>query len=131
MREVSRGFAPGQLRYGPIGVRVPLAKAIEEGVEPPEELEPDILLRGRVHSIYAASGTGKTWVMLWLITRCLERGEKVVLFDAENGMHIVLERLAALGVNTVLLDELLAYVPYPTLTLDEPSVASYEDLPRE
>lgn len=128
MKEVSRGFVRGQLRYGPMAGRVPLAKAIEEGVDPPEELEPDILLRGRVHSIYAASGTGKTWVMLWLITRCLERGEKVVLFDAENGARIVSERLAALGVDTAHLDELLAYFPYPTLTLDEPSVAFYEDL---
>lgn len=128
MKEVSWDFARGQLRHGPMAGRVPLAKAIEEGVDPPEELEPDILLRGRVHSIYAASGTGKTWAMLWLITRCLERGEKVVLFDAENGKRIVCERLAALGVDTVRLDELLAYFPYPTLTLDEPSVASYEAL---
>ena len=69
----------------PLSGRVKLAQGIEGGIDPPEELEPGILLRGRVHSIYAASGTGKTWLVLWFILRCLERGLKIVLCDAENG----------------------------------------------
>ena len=108
--------------------RVLLAQAIEEGVEPPEELERDVLLKGRVHSIYAAAGFGKTWLMLWLVVRAVERGEKVVVFDAENGQRIVAERLAALGVPTEHLDELLSYYPFPNLTLDEDRVSSYKQV---
>ncbi len=112
----------------PLAGRVKLAKGIEEGVDPPEELEQGVLLKGRVHSIYAASGAGKTWVVLWLVKRCLERGEKVVFFDAENGHRIVSERLIALGVETKRLDELLHYYPFPNLTLDPEHVASYKTL---
>jgi KaiC/GvpD/RAD55 family RecA-like ATPase len=51
----------------------------------------EALLKARVHSVYGGSGDGKTWFMLWVVKRCLERGEKVVLFDAENGQRIISE----------------------------------------
>jgi hypothetical protein len=66
--------------------------------------------------------------VLWLIKRCLERSEKVVFFDAENGKRIVSERLAALGTSTKRLDELLHYYPFPNLTLDPSHVDSYKAL---
>jgi len=108
--------------------RVLLAKGIEEGIEPPEELEPDVLLKGRVHSLYAASGTGKTWFMLWLAKQCIERGESVLIFDMENGPRIVSERLRELGVPTERLDELLHYYSHPSLPLNDLGVAAYEAL---
>lgn len=108
--------------------RVRLAKVIEEGVEPPEELEGDVLLKGRVHSVYAAGGDGKTFFMIWIVKRCVERGEKVVVFDAENGSRIVSERLAALGVDTRRLDDLLIYHAFPDLTSDAERAGAYADL---
>jgi hypothetical protein len=108
--------------------RVKLAKGIEAGIDPPEEFEPGILLKGRVHSIYAAGGIGKTWFVLWVVKRAIERGQKVLLLDAENGHRIISERLAALGVDTARLDELLHYYPFPNLTLDPEHGAAFEAL---
>jgi hypothetical protein len=65
--------------------RVLLGAGIAGDLEPPDELEPGILLRGKVHSVYAGPGTGKTMFMLWAAARCVERGEAVVVLDMENG----------------------------------------------
>jgi len=108
--------------------RVLLAKGIAEGIEPPEELVQDLLLTGRVHSIYGPSGIGKTWLWLWVVKRLIERGEEVVVFDSENGWRIISERLAQMGVETERLDELLHYYPFPNLTMDTEVVASYKTL---
>jgi RecA/RadA recombinase len=98
-----------------LGERVLLAEAIEMGVDPPDELEPDVLIRGAVHWVYAPAASGKTWLALWLIKRCLDRGQRVVYFDSENGRRITAERLALLGVDAARVDELLQYRPFPTL----------------
>ena len=42
--------------------RVLLGKIMREGVEPPEELVQDVLLAGKVHSLYSAASTGKTFL---------------------------------------------------------------------
>lgn len=108
--------------------RVLLARDVERGVEPPQELEPGVLLRGRVHQVFAGAGAGKTWVAHWFIIRCIERGERVLFLDMENGPRIVAERLEALGVDTSSLDELLAYIPSPNLSMAPPMPAAYVDL---
>ena len=110
----------------PLAGRALLAKAMEEGIDPPEELERDVILRGRVHWVYAAAGLGKSWLALWLTKRCIERGQRVVYFDAENGQRTVSERLGALGVSTEGLDELLHYYPFPYLTTEPELVGAYQ-----
>lgn len=87
-----RESARGQFR------RADLAAAIEEGVPPPEVLVPEVLLAGKVHSIFSAGGTGKTYMMLHLVRDVVEAGKPVLIFDLENGLRIVAERLAQLGV---------------------------------
>ena len=109
----------------PLAGRALLAKAMEEGIDPPEELERDVILRGRVHWVYAAAGLGKSWLALWLTKRCIERGQRVVYFDAENGQRTVSERLQALGVSTEGLDDLLYYYPFPYLTTEPEVVGAY------
>ncbi len=106
--------------------RVLLAKAIQEGVEPPAELEKAVLLAGRVHSFYGPSGSGKTWLMLWLMKRCIERGERVVVLDMENGKRIVSERLEQLGVDPERVDDLLYYIPSPSMSLGAEDRLGYE-----
>jgi len=108
--------------------RVLLARDIDRGIEPPQELEPGVLLKGNVHQIFAAAGAGKTWVAHWLIVRCIERGERVLFLDMENGPRIVAERLEALKVDTSRLDELLFYLPSPDLSLASHLSASYAEL---
>ena len=108
--------------------RVLLRDRIERGVEPTEELEPEVLLRGRVHSIYGPASSGKSWLMLWLVARCVARGERVVVMDDENGSRIVAERLPGLGVDTARIDELLYYFPDPNLTMEAEVVEAYERL---
>ena len=120
-------FTPGD-SLQQIAGRVLLRDRIERGVEPTEELEPEILLRGRVHSIYGAASSGKSWLMLWLVSRCVARGEKVVVMDDENGTRIVAERLAELGVPTDRIDQLVYYFPDPNLPMDAEVFKVYERL---
>ena len=108
--------------------RVLLGAGIAGELEPPDELEPGLLLRGKVHDIYAPAGAGKTMVMLWAVKRCLERGEPVAIFDMENGPRTVSERLRDLGVGAEQADELLHYFPSPNLPLTDEARASYEEL---
>jgi hypothetical protein len=108
--------------------RVLLGAGIAGELEPPDELEPGILLKGKVHSVYAAAGTGKTMLMLWAVKRCLERGEPVIAFDMENGPRTISERLRDLGVDAEGADKLLHYFPSPNLPLTNEARAAYEAL---
>ncbi len=108
--------------------RVLLGEAIAGELEPPDELEPGVLLRGKVHSIYAGPGTGKTMFQLWTVKRCLERGQAVIVLAMENGPRIVSERLRALGAEAGRTDELLYYFPSPSLSMSAEARASYEEL---
>ncbi len=108
--------------------RVLLGAGIAGELEPPDELEPGILLKGKVHSVYAGPGTGKTMFMLWAVKRCLERGQAVVVLDMENGPRIVSERLRSLGAAAERTDKLLHYFPGPNLPMTAEARASYEAL---
>jgi hypothetical protein len=56
------------MRYGSSTLKsaVDLGEPIESGIEPPEILVPEELYAGRVHRIYSAGGTGKTFKALQL-----------------------------------------------------------------
>lgn len=97
------------------------------GIAEPEELEPDVLLKGKVHQIFTGPGNGKTWVALWLIKRAIERGETAMYFDMENGKRIILERLQELEVDPLYVDEYLYYYDFPTLGIDPYAQANYRD----
>jgi hypothetical protein len=73
----------GHREAKPLAGRMLLSDGMRSGIDPPEELEHDVLLRGRIHWAYAPAGVGKSWLSLWLTKRCLERGEKVIYFDSE------------------------------------------------
>jgi hypothetical protein len=105
--------------------RVYIGRAIEQGIEPPDELIPDVVLVGRVHQVFAAAGTGKSWLALWLTKRAILRHKYVLYLDKENGQRIVAERLEALGVDPKMIDEYLIYVPFPTLDLNPDSINQY------
>lgn len=111
--------------------RVLLRQGIEEGVGPPEELEPDILLRGKVHHLFSGSGLGKTFYSLWQAKQCVEREEPVIYLDNENGLRTVSERLSILGVDTSLVDENLFYVPSSSMTMSREDAKSYVALLEE
>jgi hypothetical protein len=97
--------------------RVLLRKAMEDGIEPPDELEPGVLLKGKVHQIFAASGLGKTMLALWLTKRRIERGQRVIYLDDENGARTISERLQDMGVDSARVDEFLYYLPFPHLPM--------------
>lgn len=105
--------------------RVLLGEAITNGVEPPEEFEPDVLIKGAVHQVFAGPATGKTWLACLLISRAIERGQSVAFFDTENGKRIISERLATLGVDGRKVDESLWYFPSPSLGLDAKTTGTF------
>jgi hypothetical protein len=118
-------WKPSEAQQKGLQGRVLLGEGIAGELEPPDELEPGILLRGKVHSVYAGPGTGKTMFMLWAVKRCIERGEAVVVLDMENGPRIISERLRALGANAQKTDELLHYFPSPNLSMSAEIRAAY------
>jgi Bifunctional DNA primase/polymerase, N-terminal/AAA domain len=99
--------------------RVDLGAAMSRGIDPPDELEPDILLSGKIHHLFGPSESGKTIIALWMVKRRIEARERVVLFDAENGPRTISERLKQMGVDPKLVSEYLIYLPFPDLTLGE------------
>lgn len=93
--------------------------------DPPEMLVPGIVVRGLVHSIYAAAGTGKTWTALYAVARTVERGEKVVYVDKENGPRLMRERLTLMGIDLAACGHLIRYAPFPNAGLDRETVAAW------
>lgn len=102
------------------GLVTNMGDVIRRGVDPPEELLPDILLKGKAHNVYAPGGVGKTWVLVWLAKELLARGNKVAVFDLENGLRTYAERLEEVGADCDALNERFAYGAFPSL-----DVASY------
>lgn len=107
--------------------RVDLAGALERGVDPPGVLIPELLLAGKVHCVYSAGGTGKTFYAAYLTKRVLEDGGTVVYFDQENGLRIMAERAECVGI-TPGMARRLYYYPFPTMPLDREVVEEYEAL---
>ena len=74
-----------------------LAEAIRNGVEPPEHLEPGVLIRVRPH-IFAGPSNGKTWLALHLMSNAIERERRSRSSTPEwSADHR--ERLTELGVD--------------------------------
>ena len=110
--------APRWSRAPAIEGRVLLGRAILNGIDPPTELLPDVLLAGKAHNIFAPGGVGKTWVLVWIATELVRRGKKVVVFDLENGFRTYAERFEEMGGEPEALDELLHYYPFPVFDPD-------------
>jgi hypothetical protein len=108
--------------------RIDLGEPIESGMEPPEMLVSEELYAGRVHCIYSAGGTGKTFKALWLIKKAIERGRSVLLFDMENGVRIVSDRLRDIGVKADQARRHLHYYPFPSMPLADDASAEFEAL---
>lgn len=107
--------------------RADLVGALERGVEPPEVLVPEVMLAGKVHSIFSAGGTGKTFYAAYIARRVLEKGGTVLYFDQENGLRIMAERAECLGITPKMAKNFYHY-PFPTMPLDWEVVAIFEQL---
>lgn len=110
--------SPRWSRAPAIEGRVLLGRAIRNGIDPPTELLPDILLAGKAHNIFAPGGVGKTWVLVWIATELVKRGKKIVVFDLENGFRTYAERFEEIGGDNDRLDQLLYYYPFPVFDKD-------------
>ncbi len=95
--------------------RTMLDEALRNGVPDPDELIQDVLLKGDAHQIFCGPEQGKTWIALWLIAQVIQRDERALFFDMENGKRIVSERLGELGVEAA--DEHLHYFHAPALSM--------------
>ncbi|MDP9484716.1 MAG: AAA family ATPase [Actinomycetota bacterium] len=107
--------------------RSDLVGALERGVKPPEVLIEEVILAAKVHSIYSAGGTGKTFFAAYLSRKVLEKGGTVLYFDQENGLRIMAERAQNLGITPELANNFYHY-PFPTMPLDFEVVAIFEQL---
>jgi hypothetical protein len=108
-------------------IRADLCTPLKKGVKPPEILVPEVLLAGKVHSIHSAGGTGKTFMMLYLVKLVVERGKRVVIFDLENGLRIIAERLELFGLTSEEASS-IHYYPFPSMPMDPDVIRAFEDL---
>jgi AAA domain len=111
--------------------RIDLGEPIESGIEPPEMLVPEELYAGRVHCIYSAGGTGKTFKALYLVKKVIDQGKPVLLLDLENGVRIISERLRDLGAEADQVRHHLYYYPFPSMPLSDEASAEFEELLEE
>jgi hypothetical protein len=111
--------------------RIDLGEPIASGMEPPDMLVPEELYAGRVHCIYAAGGTGKTFKALSLIKKVIDQGKPVLLLDLENGVRIISDRLRDLGVEAEQVRQNLYYYPFPSMPLSDEASAEFEELLEE
>lgn len=119
---IASGTADGATRSNRFA-RTLLDEALRNGVPEPEELIPDVLLKGDAHQIFCGPEQGKTWVALWLIYLTMQSGGTALFFDMENGKRIVSERLGVLGVDSA--DEHLHYFHAPPLDMSGEARADY------
>lgn len=93
----------------PFGNRVMLDDVMENGVEDPEELVKDVLLRGKAHHLYADAGSGKTFVAVCLAKEIVKQYKTVVYLDKENGIRTMAQRMGYLGTDPKQIREFLHY----------------------
>jgi AAA domain len=108
--------------------RIDLGEPIESGIEPPEMLVAEELYAGRVHCIYSAGGTGKTFKALQLVKRVIDQDKPVLLLDLENGVRIISERLRDLGAEADQVRRNLYYYPFPSMPLSDDACTEFEEL---
>src|SRR5215207_2804267 len=111
--------------------RIDLGEPIESGIEPPEMLVDDELYAGRVHCIYSAGGTGKTFKALQLVKKVIDQDRPVLLLDLENGVRIISERLRDLGAKADQARQHLYYYPFPSMPLSDAASGEFEELLEE
>src|SRR5215216_5641588 len=111
--------------------RIDLGEPIASGMEPPDMLVAEELYAGRVHCIYSAGGTGKTFKALWLIKEVIDQAKPVLLLDLENGVRIVSDRLRDLGAEAEQVRRHLYYFPFPSMPLTDDASAEFEELLEE
>jgi hypothetical protein len=111
--------------------RIDLGEPIESGIEPPEMLVSEEIYAGRVHCIYSAGGTGKTFKALQLVKKVIDQDKPVLLLDLENGVRIISERLRDLGAKADQVRQHLYYYPFPSMPLSDDASAEFEELLEE
>jgi hypothetical protein len=111
--------------------RIDLGEPIESGIEAPEMLVSEELYAGRVHCIYSAGGTGKTFKALQLVKEAIDQGKAVLLLDLENGVRIISERLRDLGAEADQVRQFLYYYPFASMPLSDEASAEFEELLEE
>jgi hypothetical protein len=132
-KSISKSMEPGEEAAREKGrfERIDLGEPLASGMEPPDMLVPEELYAGRVHCIYSAGGTGKTFKALWLIKKVIDQGKPVLLLDLENGTRIISDRLRDLGAEAEQVRRHLYYYPFPSMPLTDDASAEFEELLEE
>lgn len=89
-------------------------------IEPWPELVEGILYAGKVTWFQGEPGNGKTIFALWLANLCIEAGYRVMMIDEESGDRMTGERLAGLGADPDLVDDMFWYYPFSSLNVMDP-----------
>ena len=79
-------------------------KVREQGGFPPREVVGHALINGLSTNIFGEAGLGKSWFLLHFAHLFLQRGERVILLDFENGHQTLFERMEDFMVPGKLLD---------------------------
>jgi hypothetical protein len=74
-----------------------LSVALAGGLEPPELLVPDLVVKKRVTWLAGHPGQGKSTVAMWIAVQHIQAGGHVIWLDWEGGVRETLLRLVAIG----------------------------------
>ena len=74
-----------------------LAVALAGGLEPPEQLVPDLVVKERVTWLAGHPGQGKSTVAMWIAVQHIQNGGHVIWLDWEGGLRETLLRFLAIG----------------------------------
>jgi hypothetical protein len=96
-----------------------LREMMRHGIDPPEQLIPELLYEQGIHSIYSPGGTGKTIMALWCAVQVMEQGLNVIYCDEENSSDTIAELLQCYGADPDLVDRHFHYAEFPHLTSNE------------
>jgi hypothetical protein len=98
---------------------VDIGEIMERGVEPPDMLVQDWLVKGAHHIFFGPPGSAKTWAALLMAAVEIRSGQRVLWVDLEMGRESVAERLLALGLTPGEVSGYLTYLEYPAFTASE------------
>ena len=89
-------------------------------IPPPKMLVPDVLYSGKLTWLQGEPGNGKTIYALWLAVQCINEGIRVMMIDEESGLEMTGERLAGLGADPSLTDDMFFYYPFSSINVMDP-----------
>jgi len=96
-----------------------VGQAIREGVNDPEQIVPGVLYTGMVHWWQGPPESGKSLLLLSIMSSLVHKNYTVMWIDEETGLLTTADRLSRMGANPDTLDNKFWYYESPSLSISQ------------